>query len=479
MNLDRLKNKFFITLGLGLVMAACAAVVLTSTGTDHTATLIMLVAAIGLVLVIVFQTREVRRLRAQFFEAQKMEAVGRLAGGIAHDFNNALAAISGFAELLAEDLKDHPEQQRYADNILTAAAQSQRLIDQILAFSRRSQGAPQSLRVTSICADVISMLKATLRPKITLATNIEAGEAAVLAIPGQIEQVIMNICVNAGDAIGKDTGKITLSAKIADKDRAALQKMMAAPGKGSSPSATLPQKIHVLDKKRSVMTVGSIDPALDYISITVEDTGGGIPLKTLESIFDPFFTTKATGKGTGLGLSAVHGIIAMNKGALIITTQTGFGTSFEILLPLTLETPSARTLNTATLPKQGAGHGHLLLVEDDAIVATMMITGLERMGYDVLHCQNGAEALEALKAETGHYSLVITDYKMPGMTGLDLALQVTKLYPALPIVMVSGYSEEKLESRSGGTSIRRVLKKPVRLRQLADCISEILGPGQS
>lgn len=467
-----LKNRFFITLGLALVISACGAVIFYHINSQNTAVAIMLTAAIGLILVIVFQTREVKHLRNQFHEAQKMEAIGRLAGGIAHDFNNSLAAISGFAELLAEDLKSRPEQQGYAEKILTATAQSQKLIDQILAFSRKSQPTFDPVRVTHICNDVIAMLKATLRPKISLITDIQAENIVILANAGQIQQVIMNICVNAGDAIGKNAGKITLRALKTDKNRAALQKMLSPSKKSADTPLSLPQKIHQLDKKRSVMTVGTISPDIDYVSIIIEDTGGGIPFKTLESIFDPFFTTKSPDKGTGLGLSAAHGIIAMHKGALIVSSEIGFGTSFEILLPISSLPLEPEKISAPE--KMHIGQGTILLVEDEEIVATMMVSGLERMGYDVLHCQNGQEALEALQAEPGHYQLIITDYKMPNMTGIDLAQKVSKLYPHIPIIMISGYSDEKLQAASEGTSIRKVLKKPVRMKLLSDTINEIL-----
>ena len=475
MPLNILKNnRFLITLGLSLVISACGAVTFLHVTSQNTAIAIMLIAALGLILVITFQTREVKRLRAQFFEAQKMEAIGRLAGGIAHDFNNSLAAISGYAELLAEDLKTAPEQQAYAEKILLATAQSQKLIDQILAFSRKTQPTFDPVRASAICNDVISMLQATLRPKITLVTDIQEPDAFILANAGQIQQVIMNICVNAGDAIGKNPGKIILRSCKTDKDRTILQKIMLSADRKKDGSATLPQKLHQIDKKRSVMTVGALSPAQDYISIIVEDTGGGIPFKTLASIFDPFFTTKSTGKGkgTGLGLAAAHGIIATHHGALIVTTETGYGTTFEILLP-TVQAP-ASTSAPRTAKSLPQGHGNLLLVEDDDIVATMMISGLERMGYDVIHCQNGQEALAALAAEPGHYRLMITDYKMPNMTGLDLSRQVSKIYPNMPIIMISGYSDEKLQAASYGTSIRRVLKKPVRMKLLSEVISEVL-----
>jgi signal transduction histidine kinase len=273
--------------------------------------------------------RERAEFRDQFHHAMKMEALGRLAGGIAHDFNNLLTAILTFAELLSQDLKDQPAQKRMADRIAGAALRAAGLVKQILGFSRKDMGDIREVDIGDVAKEALALLRATT-PQSTLTSFRGEPGALVLADPGRISQVVMNLCVNARDAIGVRPGAIEIAVRYPAFDH----------GPPAGPAASAPAGVSSIamqtssDGRTHLMHVGSMAPDRPCVCLSIRDTGGGIPRKVLERMFEPFFTTKGVGQGSGLGLAAVHGIVLGLEGTIAVETIEGSGTTFRIFLPM-------------------------------------------------------------------------------------------------------------------------------------------------
>jgi signal transduction histidine kinase len=273
--------------------------------------------------------KERAEFRDQFHHAMKMEALGRLAGGIAHDFNNLLTAILTFAQLLGEDLKDKPAQKRMADKIAGAALRAAGLVKQILSFSRKDQGDAQPVDIGDVAKESLALLRATT-PQSTITSFEGEPGAIVMADPGRISQVIMNLCVNARDAIGIRPGAIEVGVRFPAFDRS-HQGAAAAPAPAGVSSIAMETSS---DGVTSIMHVGSMAPDRPCVCLTVRDTGGGIPHKVMEKMFEPFYTTKGVGHGSGLGLAAVHGIVLSLEGTIVVESTEGAGTCFRIFLPM-------------------------------------------------------------------------------------------------------------------------------------------------
>jgi PAS domain S-box-containing protein len=389
---------------------------------------------------------ERRQLEEQFRQAQKMEAVGQLTGGIAHDFNNLLTVILGCSEFIGEEAKENPRLSKMAKMILEAAQRGADLTHRMLAFARRQALQPKPIDVNRMLANIESILRRTLSADIDLEVIKSQENCTALVDLTQLESALLNLCVNARDAMpggGKmiiETGIATLDSRYAEQN-------------------------------------GDVTPG-QYILIAVSDTGCGISPENLDRVFDPFFTTKEVGKGTGLGLSMVYGFIKQSQGHVKIYTEPGEGTSVKLYLPKASQ-ESEPFNQEATLIADLHGSEIILLVEDNAPVREFAKTQLHHLGYQVLEAANGKEALAVLR-EHPEIELLFTDVVMPGgLNGRELALQARKLYPALKVLFSSGYAESAILDMGLLDEDVQLLNKPYSRLQLARRIRGMLTASQS
>ncbi|MFW2852326.1 response regulator [Sphingomonas sp. TX0543] len=391
---------------------------------------------------------EESRLKREVAQATKMQAVGQLAGGVAHDFNNILTAILGHCDLML--MRHSPGDSDY-DDIQQVRSNSNRaagLTRQLLAFSRQQTLRPQILQLPDVVSEVSNLLKRLLGETVTLNVSHGRDLGPVRADPGQLEQVVVNLAVNARDAMLSRNphggGTLTIRTR----------------------AATIAE---VRDR-------GDIMPAADYTTLEISDTGTGIPPEVLPKIFEPFFTTKEIGKGTGLGLSTVYGIVKQSGGYIFADSRPGQGATFTIYLPVHNAATVAPT-RIPTRPKQTDlwGTGTVLLVEDEAMVRAVAERALSRQGYTVMSAENGEAALELLETCQAP-DLLISDVVMPTMDGPTMARKVRDRFPTLPILFMSGYAEEQLRKSIdiGNVSF---LPKPFSVQQLAEAAREALTQG--
>jgi PAS domain S-box-containing protein len=383
--------------------------------------------------------REREEMQRQLQQAAKMEAIGRLAGGIAHDFNNILGAILGYGELLQKNLETHAVR-GHVDQVMLAGARGKGLVERILAFSRSGLGERTSLHAESVIEETLELLAASLPPKVQLRKALDAGDAAVIGDPTQLHQVAMNLCTNALQAV-EQGGTVTVVL-----DRVALT-------------------------ERRVLSHGTL-AAGTYVRLCVSDTGPGIPPAVLERMFDPFFTTKRVGDGTGLGLALVHGLVADFGGAIDVATGSGAGTSFTVWLPAAGEIPRPVAEPAAELPQ---GNGETVMIVDDerALVAIAEET-LAALGYEPAGFDSSVAALAAFRAEPRRFDLVLTDETMPDLGGVELACEIRRLRPDLPIVLMSGYSGAQLTERARAAGVAELLRKPLVRRDIAEALGRAL-----
>ena len=383
---------------------------------------------------------EESRLKREVAQATKMQAVGQLAGGVAHDFNNILTGILGHCDLML--MRHTPGDSDY-DDIQQIRLNSNRaagLTRQLLAFSRQQTLRPQILQLPDVVSEVSNLLQRLLGETVTLVIKHGRGLGAVRADPGQLEQVIINLAINARDAMvakGPAGGTLTLQTYAVTSDEA--------------------------------RKIGSdILPIADYTALRVSDTGTGIPPELLNKIFEPFFTTKEVGKGTGLGLSTVYGIVKQSNGFIFAESEPGKGASFVIYLPVNAEAgtivPDAPKLEK---PVDLWGTGTILLVEDEDIVRNVAERALTRQGYTVVTATQGEEALELLTRDDAHFDLIVSDVVMPVMDGPTMVRHARERLPDIPILFMSGYAEEQLRK---SIDLDRVhfLPKPFSVKQLAE-----------
>jgi two-component system cell cycle sensor histidine kinase/response regulator CckA len=349
-----------------------------------------------------------RRLEDQFRQAQKMDAIGRLSGGIAHDFNNILGVIIGYAEILQENIESAHPDRSCVDEILRAGQRAASLTRQLLAFSRQQVLEPKVLDLNAVISDMQKMLRRLIGEDIELSTELNDELGHVRADQGQLEQVILNVAVNARDAM-PDGGKFSIS----------TQNLVM--GEAETKRYSYPFR-----------------PG-HYVLLTVSDNGTGMDMGTQTRIFEPFFTTKEKGKGTGLGLATVYGIVKQSEGYIEVHSEVGVGTTFRIYLPIVeahIEADSTQPALISSLQ----GTETILLAEDDDILRILARNMLVRFGYTVLEASNGAEACELARKRTGRIDLLLTDVVMPGMNGRELGERLAQERPDLTIVYMSGYT---------------------------------------
>jgi two-component system cell cycle sensor histidine kinase/response regulator CckA len=389
---------------------------------------------------------EQRKLEAQFAQGQKMQAVGQLAGGVAHDFNNVLTAIIGFSDLLL--LKHKPGDPSFQDlmSIKQSANRAAGLTRQLLAFSRRQTLRPQILEVPTHIDDLTVLLKRLIGEQITLHVDHGATIWPVKADLVQLEQVVVNLVVNARDAM-PNGGSITLRTR------------------------NLPEA------EAATLTYTGMPPA-DYVLIEVEDTGTGMTPEIMEKIFEPFFSTKELGKGTGLGLSTVYGIIKQTGGFIYPESEVGKGTVFRIFLPRHMPAEGETVAKAAAIEvKDLTGHERILLVEDEDNVRAFSARALRATGYEVFEADSGEEALDVLDDIGGQIDLMVSDVVMPEMDGPALLVKVREKLPNLKVIFVSGYAEENVRQDIADDQSVEFLAKPYSLDQINSKVKEVLGKG--
>jgi two-component system, cell cycle sensor histidine kinase and response regulator CckA len=368
-----------------------------------------------------------RQLEEQLRQAQKMEAIGRLAGGIAHDFNNLLSVIIGYTNLLVDPLKSQDPMRADLEEVRAAADRAATLTRQLLAFSRQQAQEPKILDINQVTIGMERMLRRLLAEDVELTLERAPRLGSIQADRGQIEQVIMNLIVNANDAM-PDGGAMTIVTRDVEL------------GFGDA-------------ARRSDVRPGS------YVMLSVGDTGEGMDEATQARVFEPFFTTKPLNKGTGLGLSTVFGIVRESGGHIVIESEPGQGTKFEVYLPRVDAQPDA-VVSTLPPPPSLAGFETVLLVEDEEQVRGVFKTILARNGYRVLEARDGAHALYVSERHEGAIDLLLTDIKMPRMSGLELAQLLSATRPAMQVLYVSGYAENS-KLQSGERPGVAFLPKPV------------------
>ena len=380
------------------------------------------------------------QLEAQLRQSQKMEAIGTLAGGIAHDFNNILGAILGYGELAHQQSAEGSPLRRYLDNVMHAAERAQMLVERILGFSRSGLGDRAPVNVQFVIEETLELLEASLPAGIRLESRIESGNSAVIGDATYLHQVAMNLCTNAVQAMerGGTLGVILECVEV--NESRALSRGLLHPG--------------------------------SYVRLTVRDTGVGIPPAVLERMFDPFFTTKGVGQGTGLGLSLVHGIVSDLGGAIDVTTKAGEGTTFEIWLPVAGETAIPHLEAASPLPR---GKGEIVMIVDDErplVALAEEITA--QLGYEPVGFDSSRAALEAFSAQPQRFDAVLTDEAMPDLVGTELASEIRRLRPAIPIILMSGYGGAQLTTRAAEIGVNEVLRKPLHRRDLAESLARAL-----
>jgi len=381
------------------------------------------------------------RLEGQLLQAQKMEAVGRLAGGVAHDFNNLLMGIMNYAELCRDNIAtDHPSR-RWLDEITREAERSANLTRQLLAFARKQTVTPQVLDVNDAVSGMVSMLHRLIGEDIDLIWKPGARCGFVNIDPGQLDQVLANLCINARDAIS-GAGKLTIETESATIDQEyCAEQPEASPG--------------------------------DYVLLAVSDDGRGMDVETLQSAFEPFFTTKGVGEGTGLGLATVYGIVRQNGGFVNVYSELGHGTTFRIYLPTVTESPNPA--NEEDEPVSNLeGDETILLVEDEPSIRKTLGMLLERFGYDVLSAEAPGLSLQIAADHPGPIHLLITDVVMPGMSGRDLAERLLDSNPSMKVLYMSGYTANVIAHQGILDEGVHFLSKPISSDELMRTVRLLL-----
>ena len=383
---------------------------------------------------------ELQRLEEQLRRAQRLEAMGTLAGGIAHDFNNILGVILGYGEMAARDALPGTRLKRDLDSIMAAGERGRALVERILAFSRSAVGDRVPVHAENVVREALELIAPTAPQNVTVQAHLNAGNAAMMGDPTQLHQVLTNLATNAMQAMPK--------------------------------GGVLEVRLHLAHLETSrVLTTGKID-AGPYLVLEVEDSGTGIASDILDRIFDPFFTTKEVGVGTGLGLSLVHGIVSQIGGAVDVSTKPGAGSLFTVYLPQSGYAAEAMEASTQALP-MGQGQ-RVVVLDDEAALARLTSENLIQLGYSTLTFVSSVAALRSIQAHPDDFDAVITDERMPDMSGSALIQEVRRLRPDVPIIVASGNLNPDLVAKVREAGANGILKKPVLLRDLALVLARVL-----
>jgi hypothetical protein len=382
-----------------------------------------------------------KNLEEQLLHAQKMEAVGRLAGGVAHDFNNMLTVISGYNRMILDELSALDPLRGYAEEVLKAADRAGALTNQLLAFSRRQIMQPRIINVNSVLVQTQKMLQRLIGEDIELVLQLGTNLGNIKADPGHVEQAIVNLAVNARDAMPMG-GHLTI-----ETSNAVLDENYARTHMGVKPGS--------------------------FTMVAVSDDGHGMDAETRRHIFEPFFTTKEKGKGTGLGLATVYGMIKQTGGDIWVYSERGQGTTFKLYFPHVLE-PLSDSADGSGSPSKRAGGETVLVVEDEQAVRDLTVRILQQLGYTILTASSGAEALKISEAHTGHIDLLLTDVVMPNMSGRQLADHILTSRPDTKVLFLSGYTENTVVHHGVLDQGVNFLPKPFTRENLSKKLREVL-----
>lgn len=390
-------------------------------------------------------------LEAQLRESHKMQAIGTMAGGIAHDFNNILGAILGNVELAKADCGSQSPALESLIEIEKAGRRARDLVRQILTFSRNEPPRRTAVALAEVMHDTERLLRVTLPPTVELHMALPQGMPPVLADPTQVEQALLNLCTNAIHALGESRGTVQVAATPARPDLRLCERLGLAPG--------------------------------DYVAISVRDNGPGMDAAMLERVFEPFFTTKPVGQGTGLGLSVVHGVMGNHAGAVDVQSTPGKGSLFTLYFPAA--TPPALaiapaepalplTTENALQPSLQQRSRHVIYVDDDQALVFLVQRLLRRRGYQVSGFTDPREAAAVLRADPQKFDLLVTDYNMPGYSGVDLLREVREIRPDLPVALASGHVTAEIEQSARAAGARALIHKPNDVQELCDTVDRLV-----
>lgn len=391
---------------------------------------------------IIHDVTERKLIEEKLQQSQKLETVGRLAGGVAHDFNNILTVVTGYSELAIHKLEAKDPLRGFLEEILKAARRSADLIDQLLAFARKQEINPRQIDLNTHLANMLKMLRHLLGENIELDWQPSETRLQVKIDPVQLEQILINLCVNARDAI-EDTGKITIETKLVKADGEILLKN------------------------------GDVNSER-FVLLAISDNGCGIEKEALKKIFEPFYTTKSLHKGTGLGLATVFGIVQQNAGSIQVESEVGAGTTFRVYLPEDSSQAEDRVENTEKIETPPGKSELILLVEDEVSILTLAKKMLETLGYEVLAADGPEAALALLEKNDKEIGLLLTDVIMPDMNGRELAEKVQEKFPQIRVLFMSGYTSDVIAHRGIIEAGVNFISKPFSLQTLAEKVKAVL-----
>ena len=382
------------------------------------------------------------QLESQLRQAQKMEAVGTLAGGIAHDFNNILSAVIGYTDLALTEVQKGTLLHQNLSEVLFAGNRARELVGQILSISRPDTQEMRPVPLNSLVKEAMKMLRSTIPSSISLQEGVCREQLMVLADPTQLHQVVVNLATNAKQAMPEQSGVMEVR----------LDRIVFEDQHGAAHPDFIPGP---------------------YARLSVSDTGTGIPQEQQEKIFEPYFTTKKRGEGTGLGLSVVHGIVTAHQGKIVVSSRPGRGSLFQVYLPLD-ERESEPEIRSETAGELPLGSETILVVDDEKAIVNMVRQHLERQGYSVTTRHSSLQALKTFQAAPDAFDLVITDMTMPGLTGVQLAGELFKVRPDLPVILCTGHSDTVSEDSIWKHGLAKYLKKPIHREELALSVRQVL-----
>ena len=384
---------------------------------------------------------EKKKLEAQLQQSQRMEAIGTLAGGIAHDFNNILSAVMGYSDLAIREVSEEDPIRYYLEQINRAGYRAKDLVNQILLFSRQQEHEKVPVKFGPLITEAVKLLRASIPSTVEIHTDISIQSDLVLADPSQVHQILMNLCANAAHAMRERGGILGIG-------------------------------LHEINMDSQLRELYPDLEESSYLKLEVSDTGHGITAEVMDRIFDPFFTTKTRGEGTGLGLSVVHGIVRDHGGIISVNSELGKGTSFEVLFPkIEVLNESLGTETTAPLLK---GNERVFFIDDEQVLVDLGKEILESLGYTVTTSTSSIDALETFRLQPERFDIILTDLTMPGMTGIELAKEIIRIRPDMPIIMCTGFSGQETVEIAIGVGIREILNKPVIARGMAEAIQRVL-----
>ncbi|NIA28376.1 MAG: PAS domain S-box protein [Actinobacteria bacterium] len=387
-----------------------------------------------------FDITTLKNLETQLRQAQKMEAIGTLAGGIAHDFNNILGAIIGYTELTMDDLDEESNIYNNLENVIAASFRAKELVKQILTFSRLDKIEKKPVQINPIVKETIKLLRASLPTTIEIKQHIPNKASYVQADPVQIQQIVLNLGTNAAHAMQDNGGRLCIDLSEINLDSEIINQY-----KG--------------------LAAGS------YVELKVSDTGHGITRSIMNRIFDPFFTTKDVGEGTGMGLSVIHGIVHGLNGQITVESEVGKGTTFSVFLPRFVMDETREKKENKPLPR---GQERILYIDDEVALVQIAVMRFTDLGYDIVGKTDSLEAMELFRADPDYFDLIITDQTLPGLTGKELAKNVRKIRPGMPIILCTGYSNSINPKEAKKIGIKKCIYKPVSMREMPGIVRRVL-----